>query len=68
MKEVLTNNFGLFYMVNPVGLYGLDKAKEFSYDSTLYEEKIKYFTKKYANPNFCNNKKEYTETQDFTYN
>ena len=50
MKEVLTNIFGLFYMANPESPYGIDKADEFRFNRSLYEEKVKYFTQKYANP------------------
>ena len=49
MREVLTNIFALFYMANPESPYGLDRAKEFLENRALYEKKIKYFTKKYAN-------------------
>ena len=50
MREVLTNIFALFYMANPDSPYGLDRAEEFRDNRALYEEKIKKFTKKYANP------------------
>ena len=50
MREVLTNIFALFYMGNPESPYGLDRAEEFRNNRAVFEEKIKYFTKKYANP------------------
>ena len=50
MREVLTNIFALFYLGNPESPYGLDRAQEMRENPVLYEEKIKYFTKKYANP------------------
>ena len=50
MREVLTNIFALFYLGNPDSPYGLDRAQEMRDNPALYEEKIKYFTKKYANP------------------
>ena len=50
MREVLTNIFALFYLGNPESPYGLDRADEFRNNRALYEEKIKTFTKKYANP------------------
>ena len=50
MREVLTNIFALFYMANPDSPYGLDRADEFRDNRAVYEEKIKAFTKKYANP------------------
>jgi hypothetical protein len=36
-------------MVNPESPYGLDRTEEFTKNRALYEKKIKYFTKKYAN-------------------
>ncbi len=50
MREVLTNIFALFYLGNPDSPYGLDRADEFRNNRALYEEKIKKFTKIYANP------------------
>ena len=50
MRELLTNIFALFYMANPDSPYGLDRAEELRNNRAIYEEKIKYFTKKYANP------------------
>ena len=50
MREVLTNIFALFYMGNTDSPYGLDRADELRNNRAIYEEKIKYFTKKYANP------------------
>ena len=52
MKEVLTNIFGLLYCANPESAYDMDKADEFKFNRALYDEKVKYFTKKYANPMF----------------
>ena len=49
ITEVLTNVFALFYMGNPESPYGLDRAKEFLENRSLFEKKAKYFTKKYAN-------------------
>ena len=50
MREVLTNIFALFYLANPESPYGLDRADEFRENRAVYEEKIKKFTRKYANP------------------
>ena len=50
MREVLTNIFALFYLGNPESPYGLDRADEFRNNRAVYEEKIKKFTRKYANP------------------
>ena len=48
MREVLSNIFGLFYMANPDSPYGMERANELRYQRALHEEKIKYFTKKFA--------------------
>ena len=49
MREVLSNLFALFYLPNPESPYGLDRVDEFWENRELYDKKIKYFTKKYAN-------------------
>jgi len=67
MMEVLTNIFGLFYMANPDSPYGLNRAEELRHNRALHEEKIKFFTQKYANPSFTNIDKEYNESWDFSY-
>ena len=51
-REMLTKLFTIFYMANPDSCYGIDRANEFRNNRLLYEEKVKYFTRKYANP--CN--------------
>ena len=66
MREVLTNIFALFYMANPESPYGLDRAEEFRDNRATYEEKAKYFTKKYANP--LKNNKKFDRTQDWNFN
>ena len=66
MREVLTNIFALFYLGNPDSPYGLDRAEEMRNNPALYEEKIKYFTKKYADP--MKSSKEYTSDWDFSFN
>ena len=67
MMELLTNIFGLFYAANPDSPYGLDRAMELRNNKPLHEEKIKYFTKKYANPLYANNETVYQESWDFSY-
>ena len=49
MRDVILSIFALFYMQNPDSPYGIDKANECRNNKPLYEEKIRYFTKKYAN-------------------
>ena len=67
IKEVLTNIFGLFYMANPESPYGLDRANEFRYNKSLHEEKIRFFTQKYANPGKTKNDREFFESWDFSF-
>ena len=66
MREVLTNIFALFYMANPDSPYGLDRAEEFRENRAVYEEKIKHFTKKYANPMIAG--KVYPRDVDWDFN
>ena len=49
MREILKNIFALFYIGNPDSPYGLDRAQEFRNNRELFEKKVVYFTKKYAN-------------------
>ena len=65
MREVLTNIFALFYLGNPDSPYGLDRADEFRNNRSLYEEKIKKFTKIYANP--MKGYKEYPKGQNWNF-
>ena len=65
IREVLTSIFALFYMGNPNSPYGIDRADEFRNNRKLYEEKVKFFTRKYASPNVA--EKEYDTDWDFTY-
>ena len=67
MNEVLINIFGLFYSANPDSPYGIERAHEFKNERALYEEKVKYFTQKYANPMNCIIDKEYNDSWDFSY-
>jgi len=65
MFEVLNNIYGLFYFQNSESPYSIDAANEYINNHDLYVKKIKYFTKKYANPQTC--LKEYKEDWDFIY-
>ena len=65
IKQVLSDIFALFYMANPDSPYGLNRADELRYQRNLHEDKIKYFTKKYAKPNIAN--QEYNTSWDFSY-
>ena len=64
MRQVFIDIFALFYLGNPDSPFSLDRKDEMINNRALYEEKVKYFTKKYA---FIGNPyKEYT-SWDFTY-
>ena len=65
IREVLSDIFALFYMANPKSPYGLDRANEFRFDRALHEEKIRYFTKKYASSKIAD--REYTQSWDFSF-
>lgn len=65
IKQVLTDIFTLFYLGNPDSAYGIDRGIEMKNMPALYEEKIQYFTKKYASATTG-----YSEQEgdwDFTY-
>ena len=48
-REILAKLYGIFYLPNPDSPYSTEQAHEFEYNRYLYELKVKYFTKKYAN-------------------
>ena len=69
LRKVLPEIFYLFSHNNPKSPYdSTDNARrnEFEGNRALFEEKAKYFTKKYANP--LGKKKEFTTDWDFSYN
>ena len=69
MKQVLLDIYSLFYMANPNSAYGLSRAKEYNEEKDVYEEKVKYFTKKYAGPkNTKNSTFKYDRTHDWDFN
>ena len=67
IREVLSKIYALFYMANPNSPYGLERGNELRNDKSLYEKKVKFFTKKYANPGLCNIDKQYDESWDFNF-
>ena len=50
MREVFTDIFALFYVGNPNSAYGFEAGPEMINNRKLYDEKAKFFTRKYANP------------------
>ena len=65
MRQVFVDIFALFYLGNPESPFSLDRKEEMKNNRPLYEEKVKYFTNKYAN--IALPYKEYS-SWDFTYN
>jgi len=65
MIKAITHIYSLLYLPNPDSPYGLDRADEFRENRQFYENKIKYFTKKYANEKI--GYKEYNSDWDFSY-
>ena len=65
MEEVLAQLFLIFYKPNPNSPWDHLMAKECKENRELYDNKIKYFTKKYAIDNLENNK---NDIWDFSYN
>ena len=66
MKKVLLDIYALFFQANPDSAYGLERGDEFRFKRELYEEKVKYFTQKYANSK--NNKTFSGSKWVFTFN
>ena len=55
-------------MVNPESPYGLERVNEYRNNRPVYEEKIRYFTNKYANMRNSDINREYNDGWDFSYN
>ena len=50
MRKILTNIFNMFYYANSQSPYGLNRRDEYEKERELFDEKARYFTKKYADP------------------
>ena len=61
----MINIYSLLYKANPENPYGLDRAEEYIENIGVYEEKVKYFIKKYANPLKSNKINERDKDWDF---
>ena len=69
IKEVLLNIYSLFYMANVDSPYGINRAQEYKTNIGVYQEKVKYFTKKYAkHSNSKNSKQTYDREKDWDFN
>ena len=67
VADIIVSIYALFYMVNPESPYGFDRRDEYINNRNLYEEKIKYFTRKYANFDNNNFNRDYNDAWDFSY-
>ena len=68
INKVLPELFTLFSQNNPDSPYDFTddrRRNEYIYNRALFEEKARFFTKKYADPMI--NRKEYINDWDFTY-
>ena len=65
VRDIIISIYSLFYMNNIDCELSNVMTEEFKNNKPLYEEKIKYFTRKYANPMIGHNK---YDNWDFTYN
>lgn len=64
MAKVFQDIFVLYYQPGAESPFGFERRDEYKKNPKLYEQKAKYFTKKYANP--CLGLKQY-KSWDFTY-
>ena len=66
MREVFVNIFALLYKPNPFDCYNFERAQEFVNNKNAYDEKVKFFTQKYAHPMHSN--KIYSRTENWNFN
>ncbi len=64
IRLILKHIYNLFYLPDPNSPYIYDRADELKNKRLLYEDKIRYFTKKFANPMQAT--KEYDTDWDFS--
>ena len=65
IRQLLTQLAFIIYNPNPDNAYELDRVIEYKFKRALYEEKAKYFTKKYAHP--LNGSIRRAQRWDFSY-
>ena len=58
IEDLLNSIFGLFYVANEDGAYGLDYKDEFRNRREIYDKKAKYFTKKFSIDNLVSSKEQ----------
>ena len=65
LRQIFIQLYALFYFPNTELSYTMDRAIEYKFKRALYEEKVKYFTKKYTNLYKLN--KIYDKSWDFSF-
>ena len=65
--EILSKIYAIFYIHNPDSPFGIKRAEEYLINKPLYEEKAKYFTKKYGNPMSCTRSYDLNKDWNFDY-
>ena len=58
IEDLLNSIFGLFYVANEQGAYGLEYKDEFRNRNDLYNKKAKYFTQKFSIENMVSSKEQ----------
>ena len=66
IRDIIISIHSLFYIANPDNPFALYRAREFKENRALYNEKVKYFTLKYASLYF-KLKDEHDESWDFSF-
>ena len=56
IEDLINSIFGLFYVANEDGAYGLEYKDEFRHKRELYNKKVRYFTQKFAGDNRVSSK------------
>ena len=64
---IFTKLYALFYQVNPESAFDKEIANEYLFNRPLYESKVIFFTKKYANP-ASGYYRDLDKDWDFSYN
>ena len=67
VRELLSKLYTIFYSANPDSAFGMERANEYLHNKSLYESKVRYFTKKYAGIN-SNEEIKSGIDWDFSYN
>ena len=69
VRDILISIFSLFYMHNIECIYNQDFVSEVTNNKNLYNDKIRYFTQKYANIDSLENNSDTNQNSwDFSYN